>query len=1198
MFDFASLNGLVRDRPLAAKASRKEENPNTMTPYLQTAQIQAQAIPSVTIGGNLTSQGNSMNGQQANFVNSLQPGTSYDTAGLGYQPFATQTMQTPATVMPLGVFPDGSTFVSFNGVNYRSYWNGVNLVMEPLSATPLPASPQTHTTIFAQGPYTDPHLAFVNQAVPSVPTSIPLASATNESRAFCNKSNAASHDQTASSEEGMRTQLDHLDKHLALYHYDVSPEERAVFIAQRRHLIEELDKIRVRKDRTMNTMPIIRPATRVQIKNESTPAVGGPDTNPKMALRKDGLSTKCLSPAAIPFVPRNMQNNRSVSLGSQLVKDQIKERRQQKSSEPRAAQKALLNIMDIANTAISRKDKALHGDQPKNRAVSNSEESTSGFLDSRDPAMRVIEYDDIEYAGRYLYNWTLETKTYCTTVAEFQEAIRRVREQARLYGCAGGSSKDPAYDAEQDLWWAICDRDPIPLPTKVPDHVSNPRPWNWNDSAFNYRRKGAPWPGPACEQARNSPRLSGWDPALTESMKDTMDVSRSYYALNGQLPSVPFRDFAYDQHGRKVKIEPEATDSAINYEAPTSTEKASISPKYTQGETPQSAAAANFNALRDMTTSDINGRHVVPVRTSRVKASRKKNLTEADAIRPKNSMSEHEFHKSNITPDPYNSRSPIGFSSPTANAYRETDAKPKKIANRPHQPYVEDCPDTPTARRLRADSKGSPTPGKERARPFEYCMSGDPNDHHVKAATPSQSPSRNQSEAYVSHNKPLDVDDPWYGAPTEPVTLEYLARLKARHPGDPDVLKIMEAQANHRSEYDLRLPEESSYGKVDASPDLAPPRPPNECLDGWSSWDLSVQTRSQWGPEEDGQSFESQDPWGSAKHDPMAPTQEVLKTVKVNIPSAPYARLPGVGDHDIETSLGGFHNRNSLVDDEAKSGNDPRHVPSISVEQNNGYLHLPRPTIPDSLHFLRKMLKSPPYSLSQAQIASEQISAALKKSRSKFSDAKAINTTRQGNKENKTTDAKPSSREVRSSSMSSFKSHPNVSVSKAQSLSSSYMYQAQNSTTRFNGAGKTDIAVTHPNQSNQLPLSLVRVNLPSHGTYASRQAILATSTQGDYGNGSGFKTSANHYIPVNFGLDGGADSPIPHQDGAANSNQHTNPNFDYKGVTTADYEINRGNPENQWHRGEVKDFFERLAAEEQKEIKAHQQQRAENKRTA
>lgn len=102
-----------------------------------------------------------------------------------------------------------------------------------------------------------------------------------------------------------------------------------------------------------------------------------------------------------------------------------------------------------------------------------------------------VTLGEIAYTNKLGFNPSCGPKLYCTTIQEFQEVLRRVREQAQMYGCKGGQSKDPAYDAEQDVRWAMGDGEPIPLPSFPVDHIANPRPWSWNDSAFNHRRETA-----------------------------------------------------------------------------------------------------------------------------------------------------------------------------------------------------------------------------------------------------------------------------------------------------------------------------------------------------------------------------------------------------------------------------------------------------------------------------------------------------------------------------------------------------------------------------------------------------------------------------------------------------------------------------------------------------------------------------------
>ena len=954
IFDFASLNGLVRDRPPAATAGQKEGNLNIKTPYPQT--VQTQTIPSMTLGGYLANQGDSTNGQQVTSASSMQASVPYNNVALGNQPFVTSAVQISTTVMPLGAFPDGSNIISFNGTNYRTYWNGMSLVMEPLSATPLPAESQMYAAAaaaYSQPPLKIPHLAFVNQPIQATASLMPLASASNEARTHALRLNGHSQHQAAGdeNEEDKKAQLSNLDRYLALHHYNITPEERTAFVSQRRHLIEEIDKIRARKEQTKRTIPIIQPATGAlitpagqpnsQSQNSSVSPMGQLGVAQKSAPTKTGANNRCLSPAAPNFVPRSMRNAHSVSQGACPGKEDTKQNEQGKVFEPRAVQKTTLNIMDISNTAISRKGKALHADTSNIPIASHKEESLCSVLDPSDPAIRVIEYEDIEYAARYLYNWTLDTKTFCTTVEEFQEAIRRVREQARMFGCAGGSSKDPAYDAEQDLWWAICERDPIPLPTKIPDHVTNPRSWNWNDSAFNCRRKGAPWPGPACEHARNSPRLSGWDPAITDSMKDLIDVSRSYYALKGQLPSVPFRDYAYDRHGNKVKIEPEVTDPAASFGASRRQTNIDRSSTNRINEATQDAPTVESKALKDLTTSDLNGRRIGPIRTSRAKSSRKKNFTDGDVLRPMPTLSADKPTEPKANADPGIHTALPASTTLIPDARAGTATRMSQPRTRPYQPYVEDYPETPKPRHRRVDFQGSPTPRKDAtSTSSNFHESRDLNFKDAKAAKPSEQVYQQNSETYNVYGKPQDIDDLWSGPAADPITLEYLARLKTWRPGDPDVLEIMQAEANERAEHDLSLPEESSYelqgeytghignlanyGNYEASVSTASCPPSKEYLGDWNTGDLSAHTRSQWGTDDDIQSFESHDPWGATNNDAQSTTHKAGKTAKVSIPSTAYTPGPSVRDYGIGIFSGGFGDRKAFDEDEFESINVPR----------------------------------------------------------------------------------------------------------------------------------------------------------------------------------------------------------------------------------------------------------------------------------
>ena len=838
MFDFASLNGLLRERSTASKPAQKG---GQATQKSQQHTIQAQIVPSLNFRG--FGQADNIAGQQMSSADPTQLPMSHN-AGIGLQPSMTPIMQNPTALVPIAVFPDGSTLILYNGTNYRTYWNGMNLVMEPINAAPLSTEPQSFSLTYPESSDSS-FMNPVDQPVRVLNLPMALGSATNESHAPLYHSNGSAEVQAAGREEDMRAQLSNLDKHLALYHYNITPAERTAFIAQRRHLVEEIDKRRASREQTKRTIPIVSPITGASAvpgtksgsttQENTTVARGTRDGFHKLAPTKEKQSTKCLSPAAQPFIPMSMQNSVPPNSKFRSSSEQI---HRPKLEAPRVGY-STLKIKDVATAAMNRKGKIPQAQQQNIPVISHrAVSSSSSVLDPSDPAMRIIEFEDIEYAARYLYNWGHDKKTYCTTLEEFQEAIRRVREQARMYGCAGGSSKDPAYDAEQDLWWAICDRDPIPLPTDIPDHITNPRPWNWNNSAFNYRRQGAPSAGPACEHARNSPRLSGWDPAFTESMKDIMDVSRSYYALKGLLPSVPFRDFAYDRSGNKVKIAPETT-----------------------------APEARFGAARaPVRTNDPSGSNMIsPARQDRpndsealmgqpgnaqAKFGRKKNLTDGDATRPVTLLCEDDDPKG------------VHFAA---------SGTPPQLARHLHQPWPEDSPGTPIGRQIPTDSKGSPTPRKDTS--SSVNQSRGPNNGDEKAGNLPHSVHQRVSELSAYAESPHGPKDPCYSIGRNPISPENMAGSKVLYAGDPDGLKVLQVQTNkclHHSPSPSRNAFQS--GREIYQESLV-----DQELD-------SSQTRRQWGPEDNTPSPTKRDLWRNDDNGEPASSEMSVKAAKVNIP--------------------------------------------------------------------------------------------------------------------------------------------------------------------------------------------------------------------------------------------------------------------------------------------------------------------------
>ena len=854
MLDFGSLNGLLRDRPATTKSFQKESHSTQSTTRVQNPQ----ATLSMTLDDYLRSRGgsnDSMSLQHTAQPSPIQTATPFNSLPFGYQPFMA-AMQAQAPMVPLAMFPDGSSLVSYNGMNYRASWNGVGMSMEPFQ--PLQSSldqqyypqshPQGHLDSSQYGLFPKPSQA----ANPSV------ASANNVSRPDSFRADLQ-HEAQNGDALSLKAKLTDLDKHLALYHYNITPADRVSLIAQRRCLVEEIDRIRLSKEKPKHSIPIVAP---------TAPGLSSGPAAPNGSYAKGGPVNKHLSPAAPAFVPRNASNLPSNSFSMRTASQQSKHERlsiRAPSGGMDSAPKGKDNANCSTWTSHSDNKAWFSNRQP----TSHSEEtSSSNVLDPSDPAMRVIEYEDIEYAARYLYNWTKETKTYCTTVAEFQEAVRRVREQARLYGCAGGQSKDPAYDAEQDLWWAICDRDPIPLPTKVPDHVSNPRPWNWNDSAFNYRRQGAnDAPEPGCEQARNSPRVLGWDPATTDQMKDNIDVSRSYFALKGRLPSVSFRDFAYDRDGNKRLIQSDTAASAAYTADPKNMTYLGQS-QMTSSQQNDIGPLSGLSAPKEMSTNDLNIQREHLALNARVNYGDKAKAPEVFSHAPGVPRTpEHRHIQQPI--DTSNIHFTIQVSTPNLSTrHGIANTTNARTAYNPHHAHIEDYPETSVIGCDRSASKGVMTPlikttsSKVRMDPL---LKG---NHNANIGLPLQANAPDFTGPPTSTRRPTEeeLNSIWYHTPLDEVTQKFIDDMKAYNP-----FKNMQA-------------DENKHIVVAAN---------DHCQSSDSSNPVA-ESKSPWGPEE---GATATTPGHRSRLDSLqthasAEEQPLTQTAKVNIPSASTLRAP------------------------------------------------------------------------------------------------------------------------------------------------------------------------------------------------------------------------------------------------------------------------------------------------------------------
>ncbi|KAL8912525.1 MAG: hypothetical protein Q9171_002466 [Xanthocarpia ochracea] len=431
--------------------------------------------------------------------------------------FGTNLGPLPPGATPIGFLPDGSPLVYFNGVNYQSYWDGTSTILKPLqlSVPQLGYNAQTYPPMsFGQQSY-----GFHNSTGFGYPqdatSSLQFTDGINDARDQSQHLDMASSQDLVLLHNQLSSQLMTLDKYVALHLHEFSSTENARCTAMRRLLIEQLDSLRMRMmdgayaaapwpaangptEATNLTSGVTVSANHLSVE-PTTPVLPQPVVDQSYGMGLNGSfvpppkASKCLSPDAPPFVPgmnAALPDHILVSQRSKPSSVQIPERRKEHGY-----------VDECRDYAVGRHQG--HEGKPDQEPQKAGTDSGKGSSRSRRPVfidhgsiddleiadlLPQVSLSEIEYASAPGFNPPDGPKVYCTKTSEFQEVIRRVRQQAQMYGCKGGQSKDPAYDAEQDVRWAMADGEPIPLPRSPADHLANPRPWSWDDSAFNCRR--------------------------------------------------------------------------------------------------------------------------------------------------------------------------------------------------------------------------------------------------------------------------------------------------------------------------------------------------------------------------------------------------------------------------------------------------------------------------------------------------------------------------------------------------------------------------------------------------------------------------------------------------------------------------------------------------------------------------------------
>lgn len=511
MMNFDSIENTLRQQPI----SKLKSGYNASTKSnMQAEAVDTRASSSTQTGKLVANQNMNLTQIHQLEVTQSQHPADFNLGSIEGNTRTSNTVEFPPGIEPLLHLQGGGAIVAMNGIQYRASWNGPKLILEPMQANaPTTITPEQSMAVYTPvsgGSQYSTSIQPVAHTKPQVNSTTAANTYHSSYPQPITQSGNNALNQTFSTLTG---QLSTLDRHVALYLHKLSPFEHSALVTQRKRLVEQINVIRVRKDKnelsSSSSAPVVGPylKTGTQPSQQSgnldnLPFIAAPRMDGGVSSRPTGyfannnheavqasffnkasmISSTCLSPDAPPFVPSNTKSGSEKPALSNT--GEVK-------SQP---------IQSLGNVIFNSKGKSrsdstttgFPGVTPSIDSIDQKEGNEASGLASdsgeafHDP-LPVVSTEEVLYAQEPGFNPADGKKLYCTTIVEFQEVIRRVREQASMYGCKGGQSKDPAFDAEQDVRWAMADHDPIVLPSSIPDHVINPRPWNWNDSIFNLR---------------------------------------------------------------------------------------------------------------------------------------------------------------------------------------------------------------------------------------------------------------------------------------------------------------------------------------------------------------------------------------------------------------------------------------------------------------------------------------------------------------------------------------------------------------------------------------------------------------------------------------------------------------------------------------------------------------------------------------
>ena len=1160
MFDYASLNGLVQEQPARAQIpSGAGANPpnNHETEILSTSNqprfpaSNASVQSTQPLGSLMMNSG--MNQESLN----------YGSMSYAQQPFADSMVQLAPSqfiMTTLGVFPDGTSLISCNGVFYRCYWNGITTIMEPISMSqPLSFSHETAMNYLTTPLDGYSHGSGLSGSIvpdtTSKPAAVPFAGPPAIQEAHKSQPTDSTRNSIPPSEEvALKAHLANLDKHLALHHYDIGPAEKTQLVSRRKTLVEAIAKLRSNRQPQPRMIPIVETSQdgsrKTSAQNEvldriilETHQLDRSAFQVKSS-NDNALFRKYLSPSAPAFVPKSVKESFP---GNSTLNPLSKE-----STAPKAT-KPLTSIRKVSGYGL---DDVTSGKKSLQEPSSSSESQPFLEVDPWDPAMKIVPPSMILYAHKYGIISPGTSKKFCTTVEEFQEAIRRVREQARMWGCVGGNSKDPAYDAEEDIWYAIKDEYPIPLPTEIPDHITCPRPWNWYDSAFNVKATIEPrinMRGDTFEDICLQPKKEATSAKYTfadllpPTMRELEAAKEIVKSPAITLAAPTLESLSRNEATSTMQI-PDGLLGQHKHQRPAQTPKSGLSGSIREGYNPIDDFGASGNQKQAQTRNEASSAHFAAENKLESPTRRDTPRAQDQARQAHSSINKGRVQPSQIALSAAQAAYSPKASTEITSFPAETESLPRASLTTPNTPrsnagktrLVQN--NVETDNRLGDEKHELPLKSTPHREPFLTSSSPSPTRHRLHNATYEEI-----KPDTLTSRRIADVTSHDY----------------SRHHKD-----------GHKYSYYYPL----------ANPDHNLKSPRSEDTKAWKKLEgsLSTESKGSWGPEQ------------------LSSTRENCGLPKVNIPRhiTKHETICGSGHHNDACDsrfLPGSSNYS-----QAPCGHEVKLEHAAS-----GISEIYSDT------FLKDMLRNPRYSANfqhksgtlATHVESLMAYQATQSEREKSFTEDFMAREQQAAEKENATDAMFQARADKIAVLNyhaakanglNFKLNPiaqascTIPFNKASSSLAAPAYHAQGYLPSYDGAGKARAASIYQDQSQRMPHKKPRVHLPLSSSYIQSEDSNDRFDKNAFSDPAS-RSSNVRYLSAPFGYDG-SEEPATDDNSTpgGRSVEKEDAAIGHKGVTTADFDHHRPDHDNEWHRGAVNDFFRDLHEKEVKKMMARQ----------